>query len=101
MEPTKTTATAIVSLVKMHNETLGILREIVSRRREFLDATSRGAEECKRAADECHAAICEAEQCCRLQLIPTCGFQNMTMTKINASSMFIKIGLVKLVSISL
>jgi hypothetical protein len=62
MEPTKTTAAAIVSLVKMHNETLGILREIVSRRREFLDATSRGAEECKRAADECHAAIREAER---------------------------------------
>jgi len=62
MEPTKTTAAAIVSLVKMQNETLGILREIVSRRREFLHAADRGAEECKRAADECHAAIREAER---------------------------------------
>ena len=63
MEPTKTTAVAIVSLVRMNNETLGILREIVCRRRAFADASARGAaEECKRAADECHAAISAAER---------------------------------------
>jgi len=50
-------------LLVRHNEVLGLLREIVARRREFVQASERGAaSEVQAAADDCHAAIVAAER---------------------------------------
>jgi hypothetical protein len=52
------TATALYSLMKLHNEAIGLLRAIVRRHRAFTDSADRNdARACKLAADECHAAI--------------------------------------------
>ena len=52
------TAAAIYSLMKLHNEAIGLLRAIVCGHRAFTDSADRNdARACKLAADECHAAI--------------------------------------------
>ena len=56
-------AEVIQLLLVRHNEVLGLLREIVARRREFAQASERGAaSEAQAAADDCHAAITAAER---------------------------------------
>lgn len=55
------TAAALYSLMKLHNEAIGLLRAIVCRHRAFTDSADRNdARACKIAADECHAAIGDA-----------------------------------------
>jgi hypothetical protein len=57
------TAAALYSLMKLHNEAIGLLRAIVRRHRAFTDSADRNdARACKLAADECHAAIGAAAQ---------------------------------------
>ena len=52
------TAAALYSLIKLHNEAIGLLRTIVRGHRAFTDSPDRNdARACKLAADECHAAI--------------------------------------------
>ena len=55
------TAAALYSLMKHHNEAIGLLRAIVGRHLAFTDSAERNdARACKIAADECHAAIGDA-----------------------------------------
>jgi hypothetical protein len=58
-----TVADVIQLLLVRNNEVLALLREIVARRREFVQASERGAaSEVQAAAEDCHAAITAAER---------------------------------------